>query len=133
MQLSCPSCGTRDVRVSQTRDLSGYLKNIVGIYPLRCKRCNTRWDTSVWACGAWKYARCPLCYRQELTTWSAQYYRPSRWTVALLRLGATPYRCAPCRCNFVSYRPCKERYSWRKTPTTVAVPQREAQPSEAQQ
>jgi hypothetical protein len=31
-----------------------------------------------------------------------------------LRLGATPYRCDFCRCNFASFRACKERYSWRK-------------------
>jgi hypothetical protein len=32
----------------------------------------------------------------------------------LLRLRATPYRCAACRCNFASFKPCKEKYSWRK-------------------
>jgi hypothetical protein len=68
----------------------------------------------VWASGAWKYARCPRCYRQDLTTWSQHYYRPPLWTVLLLRMGATPYRCAPCRCNFASYRPCREKYLWRK-------------------
>ena len=37
------------------------------------------------------------CYRQELATWSEQYYHAPRWTRILLRLGATPYRCAACR------------------------------------
>jgi hypothetical protein len=114
MQLACPHCGTRDVRVSQRQDFGEYLKGLLGIYPLRCRRCRTRWLTSVWASGAWKYARCPRCYRQELATWSEQYYRPQKWITMLLRLGATPYRCAACRCNFASFRPCKERYSWRK-------------------
>lgn len=67
----------------------------------------------MWANGGWKYARCPKCYRQELTTWSEQYYHPPRWTVFLLRLGATPYRCAACRCNFASFRRCRERFTWR--------------------
>jgi len=97
------------------------MRALIGVYPLRCRRCRTRWETSVWASGAWKYARCPRCYRQELTTWSEQYYRPPRWTVILLRLGATPYRCAACRCNFASFRPCKERFSWRKS--NAAEPQ----------
>ena len=131
MQLSCPNCGTRDVRVSNRQSFSGFFKSIFGIYSLRCRRCRTLWKTSVWAAGAWKYARCPRCYRQELTTWSEQYYRPSRWTVIQLRLGATPYRCAACRCNFVSYRPCKGRYSWRKN--NPAQQDREGQPTEAEQ
>ena len=80
---------------------------------MRCRRCRARWQTSVWHAGAWRYARCPRCYRQELTTWSEQYYNPPAWTTLLLRMGATPYRCAACRCNFASYRPCKEKLSWR--------------------
>jgi hypothetical protein len=114
MQLACPQCGTRDVRVSHRRNLGELVKGIVGIYPLRCRRCRARWETSVWAAGAWKYARCPRCYRQDLTTWSEQYYHPPSWTRFLLRIGATPYRCAACRCNFASFRRCKERFAWRK-------------------
>ena len=117
MQLSCPQCGTRDVRVSHRRGLFEYLKAVAGIYPLRCQRCRVRWETSVWASGAWKYARCPRCYRQELTTWSEQYYHPPRSITLRLSLGATPYRCAACRCNFASFRACKERYTWRKRDT----------------
>jgi hypothetical protein len=114
MQLSCPKCGTREVRISHRQTLAERLRVILGIYPLRCRRCHARWQTSVWASGAWKFARCPRCYRQELTTWSEQYYHPRLWTTLMLRSGGTPYRCAACRCNFVSFRPCKERFSWRQ-------------------
>lgn len=100
--------------MSHARTLGEHLKALVGICPLRCRRCKNRWETSVWADGAWKYARCPRCYRQELTTWSLQYYRPPAWTNLLLSLGATRYRCAACRCNFASFRPCKERFKWRQ-------------------
>jgi hypothetical protein len=113
MQLSCPKCGTRDIRMSHRQTFPELLRGLVGIYPLRCRRCRHRWETSVWSAGAWKFARCPRCYRQELTTWSEQYYHPPRWTVILLRLGATPYRCAACRCNFASFRRCLERFTWR--------------------
>jgi len=130
MQLSCPKCGTRDVRVSHRQTFGQLLRSIIGIYPMRCRRCSTRWETSVWASGAWKYARCPQCYRQELTTWSEQYYRPRLWTLILLRCHATPYRCAACRRNFASFRPCKERYSWRKSQENGTET---AEPSEAQQ
>ena len=41
--------------------------------------------------------------------------------VLMLRLGATPYRCAACRCNFASFRPCKEKYSWQKAAQVAAA------------
>src|SRR5215467_6323624 len=108
MQLTCPKCGNRDVKVSHRQNIAEVLRSMLGIYPLRCRRCQYRWETSAWSGGAWKYARCPRCYRQELTTWSEQYYSAPRWTVIKLRLGATPYRCAVCRCNFVSFKRCRE-------------------------
>jgi hypothetical protein len=60
-----------------------------------------------------------------------------------LRLGATPYRCAACRCNFASFKECKERFMWRhntRVPasgtaeaTTVAGPVIKAGPVEPSQ
>jgi hypothetical protein len=113
MQLSCPKCGTREIRISHKYGFGEHFKALFGVSQLRCRRCRTRWSTSVWAEGAWRYARCPRCYRQQLTTWSEQYYHPPRWTTFQLRIGATPYRCAACRCNFASFKPCKEKFSWR--------------------
>ena len=43
------------------------------------------------------YARCPKCFRTELSTWSEQYYNASAVVLLKLRLGATPYRCEYCR------------------------------------
>src|ERR1700719_1234427 len=136
MQLTCPQCGTREVRISQRRSFGELFRGWIGIYPLRCRRCSYRWETSVWADSAWKYARCPRCYRQELTTWSEQYYHPPRWTLMLLRLGATPYRCAACRCNFASFRKCRERFTWRHqthAETTPLGSKPAEEPSEAKQ
>lgn len=113
MQLSCPNCGSREARIAHRRSFAEWLRGLVGGTPLRCRRCKTRWETSVWDDGAWKFARCPKCYRQELTTWSEQYYHPPSWITVKLRLGATPYRCAACRCNFASFKKCKEKFSWR--------------------
>src|SRR5258707_8329357 len=113
MQLACPKCGMRDVRVSHRRGIGERLRGLFGKYPLRCRRCNARWETSTWEAGDWKYARCPKCYRQQLTTWSEKYYNPGRMTTIMLRLGATPYRCVACRCNFASFKRCKERFAWR--------------------
>ena len=121
MKLTCTKCGARDARVSHAQNLFEQLKAWCGVYQLRCRRCQSRWETSVWSDGAWKYARCPRCYRQELTTWSEQYYHSPRWTTIQLRLGATPYRCAACRCNFCSFKECKERFMWRHA-TRVPAP-----------
>jgi len=120
MQLACPNCGTRDVRVSHPRSFGEYLKYLVGVSNLRCRRCNGRWETSVWASGSWRYARCPRCYRQELTKWTEHHYNPSRWTRLLLRLGATPLRCPACRCNFAGFRSRKKEFSWRHEIRTEA-------------
>jgi hypothetical protein len=103
------------------------VKSLFGVYQMRCRRCRARWETSVWAEGAWKYARCPKCYRQELTTWSEQYYRPPFWTTFKLRIGGTPYRCAACRCNFSSFKRCKEKFSWRHETKTAPQSEQDAQ------
>ena len=130
MQLACPKCGTREVRVSQRSGFLEAMKGLIGVYPLRCRRCRNRWLTSAWAHGAWKFARCPRCYRQELTTWSEQYYHPKKWIVLKLRLGAIPYRCAACRCNFAGFKPCKEKFSWRhETKVNTRKPARVEDPA----
>jgi hypothetical protein len=122
MQLACPSCGTREIRVSRPRGLGQYLKSLVGVSRIRCRRCDHRWETSVWAGGSWRYARCPRCYRQELTKWNQHYYNPPRWTRWLLRLGATAHRCEACRCNFASFKSRKESFSWRHQIRAEPVP-----------
>jgi hypothetical protein len=113
MILKCTECGARDARICQPANLVEHLKTWFGTVQLRCHRCPNRWETSVWANGAWRYARCPRCYRQELTTWNRHDYRPPCWTLIKLRLGAAPHRCAPCRCNFASFKRCKEPFVWR--------------------
>lgn len=109
----CPSCGSRDVRTAHTRGISQRLLELAGICQLRCKRCQTRFQGSISNPTQIVYARCPKCFRMELSTWSEQYYNPKLTTRMKLRMGATPYRCEFCRCNFASFRPCRERFLWR--------------------
>lgn len=127
MQLACPQCASRDARVSRRTGLGEWVKGLFGIYPLRCRRCKTRWTTSSWESTAWKYARCPKCYRQELSTWSTRHYMPPLWTRIQLRLGATPYRCGACRCNFASFKKCKEKLAWRHQERPATAPVVESQ------
>ena len=121
MRAPCPACGSTDVRLSKTRGITESLKRVFGVYPLRCKRCSHRFTDGLWSLRNLRYAKCPKCYRMELSTWSERYYVPRPRTTILLRLGATPYRCESCRCNFVSFRACKERFSWRKKQSTAAA------------
>ncbi|MBS1873675.1 MAG: hypothetical protein JSU00_10695 [Acidobacteria bacterium] len=109
----CPSCGARDIRVAHARGLSEHILELVGVFQLRCKRCQTRFRGSISQPSQVMYARCPKCYRMELSTWSEQYYNADFTTRCKLRLGATPYRCEFCRCNFASFRACRERFLWR--------------------
>ena len=114
MDSTCPSCGARDVRLARSRGLREHLLEFVGVYPLRCKHCQARFSGQLWKISQVRYAHCPRCYRTELSTWSAQYYNPGTSVKLKLALGATPYRCEFCRCNFASFRACRERFSWRK-------------------
>jgi len=110
----CPQCGSKQLRISKVRGFRQRLRGIIGILPFRCKQCEHGFESAIWNLSKIRYARCPKCLRMELTTWSEQYYNPPRMTLLKLRLGATPYRCDSCRCNFASFRACKERFSWRR-------------------
>ena len=122
MQLACPSCGTREVRFSHPHGLGEFLKSLMGVSRLRCRQCNNRWETSVWANRSWMYARCPRCYRQDLTKWTVHRYNAPRWTRLLLQLGASPRRCPVCRCNFASFKPQKEDFYWQHELRAEASP-----------
>lgn len=111
--VSCPTCGGQDIRLARSSGFTERLLELAGVYPLRCKQCQTRFRTRVWRASNMIYARCPRCFRMQLSTWSEQYYNPAFTIKAKLRFGATPYRCEICRCNFASFRACKERYLWR--------------------
>ena len=118
----CPKCGGRSLRLSSARTAFEHIQALFGVYQLRCRTCNHRFATGVMNVSDWRYARCPKCYRTELSTWSEQYYNPTWSTRTMLRVGATPYRCEFCRCNFASFLGCKERFSWRRRREAAADP-----------
>jgi len=112
--IRCPSCGSSSLRSSKIRGAKERFKSFFGITPFRCRQCSERFSAPIWNLRAARYARCPKCLRMELSTWSEQFYLAPLGTRLYLRIGATPYRCEFCRCNFASFRPCKERFSWRR-------------------
>ena len=110
----CPKCGSRDIRVSSQMSLGEKLRSVFGKFPVRCRRCSSRFESTIWKPSMARYAKCPRCYRTELSRWNVDHYDvPTRIRIKL-GLGASPLRCEHCRCNFASFKPCHERFSWRK-------------------
>jgi hypothetical protein len=115
MRPSCPTCGSTNIRLSKNRNWMEWLGGWLGVYPARCRACGERFRDGTWA-PSW-FARCPKCFREELSDWAEPYRYPtaSRW---LLKLGAKAHRCSPCRYNFVSFLRRRSNYvpSWRRPP-----------------
>ncbi|HEY3938751.1 MAG TPA: hypothetical protein VGL97_15060 [Bryobacteraceae bacterium] len=103
--LRCPDCESANVRRSKRQTSLELAKMAVGVYPFRCLACTQRFWASIWLWSAWKYAKCPKCLGLQLIYWPRRSYHLTFWSKLLLTMGAHPYRCAQCRCNFVSFRP----------------------------
>jgi hypothetical protein len=56
------------------------------------------------------YAKCPKCFRMDLTTWSESHYRPTLLMRITMLFGGKRVRCEACRCNFVSFRKRQSTY-----------------------
>ena len=85
--------------------LADPLGAIFGIYPFRCRDCKHRFSANILLWSRLPYAKCPRCLRTDLQTWSRKHYNPGTFANFLITFGASKYRCAACRCNFVSFRP----------------------------
>jgi hypothetical protein len=103
--LQCEQCGGHHLRRANLRGFGEALKACLGIYPFRCRSCQHRFLVSVWFISRLAYAKCPKCLGLELTTWSRKHYNPGLLGNLAITFGAQKYRCVPCRCNFVSFRP----------------------------
>jgi hypothetical protein len=125
MSVHCPKCGSRSLRFSRTRSTAERLWKIVGVRPLRCRDCHTRFVEKTWSPTDLAYARCPKCWRMDLSRRSGEHLQAPAYMLLALKLGAKAYRCEYCRCNFVSLRPRKERFSfhpWKKAETARRAP-----------
>jgi len=50
----------------------------------------------------------------DLSVWSRKNYQATATQRFFLSVGAHPYRCEYCRYNFVSYRACKKKFSFKR-------------------
>lgn len=108
----CPSCGSARVKPDPPRGLGETLSTWIGYDAARCLECSLHFVAKPGGgvSGA-RFAKCPKCLRLDLTTWDPKFYRPSLMTRMKLEMGANRWRCEPCRTNFASFRPRKEKYA----------------------
>jgi hypothetical protein len=109
----CPFCGSDQTRPAQSKGVFQYVLEGIGMFPYRCEECQKKFRFRLWGARDLFYAKCPRCYRQDLSMWEMKYYRPRYRTRLKLTLGARPLRCESCRCNFASWLPRKNRYRKR--------------------
>jgi Zn ribbon nucleic-acid-binding protein len=81
---------------------------------LRCRNCRARFTAQVWRLSNVAYARCPKCFKMDLSVWEERHYVGPAYKILMLRLGAHPYRCEYCRLNFVAFRRRKTPFSWHQ-------------------
>ena len=112
MAVACPECSGIDVRISKWKNRLEQALDLFGIPTMRCLDCSHRWKHSLWRIHEIFHARCPRCYRLELTTWDETYYHVPRTWKILSGLGAKKVRCKACRHNFLSFRLVKGTKNW---------------------
>lgn len=110
MFVNCPNCGSKHVRHSKYQGLGERIGAFFGRHPLRCKDCQHRFVSRVFRIRDAVYARCPRCYRMDLSSWSEEHYSPRWVTLMKMRFGAKRLRCEYCRFNWAGFKPVKERY-----------------------
>lgn len=116
MPVCCPKCGSRNLRFSRSRTTAERLRKWIGIRPLRCRDCRTRFADRVWRLSSFAYARCPKCWRMDLSRRDDGHMKAlSGLAMLAVRAGAYAYRCEYCRYDFVSIRPRREKFSFHRS------------------
>lgn len=90
--------------------LREWFLTLFGFYAFRCDSCSHRFVIRPLGPRATVFARCPRCFRMDLSTWDPKYYHAEFWADLKAWLGGNRWRCEPCRRNFVSWRPRREKY-----------------------
>ncbi len=114
MSLACPKCSSRNLRYARLRETTERVLMLVGVRPLRCRDCDHRFISRTWRVSSIRWAKCPRCWRMDLSTWSDEDYHVPVTMRLAAALGARRYRCEYCRLNFTSFRPRKERFHFRR-------------------
>ena len=106
--MICPVCKSKDARRSRRQLTADYILYFFGIYPWRCKKCETRFHARPMPLSDSLHAHCPICGNPELKRISAEHVN-SPLSFLWRRLGVPAYRCEPCRHKYFSLRPYRHR------------------------
>jgi predicted nucleic acid-binding Zn ribbon protein len=133
MVLSCPKCGSDEVRLSRRKRALRRLLHVFGIYHFRCEDCGHLFRSNIQRLAHAFFAKCPTCHRMDLSRWTREFYSPGFVTRFMLGLGAKPVRCEYCRNNFWSFRAVREKFSKEKrfARSQVVIPVREGTDSQS--
>lgn len=108
--VNCPECDSSRVRSVPVHGFRENLLALAGFYSFRCSDCYHKFLANPLGVANAGYAKCPRCLRMDLSTWDPKYYKKSTWMDLKAWFGAHRWRCEPCRNNFMSWRPRKQKY-----------------------
>jgi C4-type Zn-finger protein len=102
--MNCPVCKSKDARRSRRQYAADYIFSVFGLYPWRCKQCETRFHSRLMSLSDTLHAHCPICGNPDLKRISSEYV-DSSFAFLWRRLSVPAYRCEPCRHKYFSVRP----------------------------
>jgi C4-type Zn-finger protein len=106
--MTCPVCKSIDARRSRRQYAGDYIFSIFGVYPWRCKTCETRFHARLMTLSDSLHAHCPICGNAELQRIAADRV-DTPLGFLWRRLSIPAYRCEPCRYKYFSIRPYRNR------------------------
>jgi predicted nucleic acid-binding Zn ribbon protein len=118
--MTCPVCKCKEARRSRRQNLADNLLSIVGIYPWRCTKCETRFYARVRSLSDSLHAHCPICGNPDLKRIAAEHV-DSTFGFVWRRLPIPAYRCEPCRYKYFSIRPLRHLEEEPEPAGTTAV------------
>lgn len=126
-QIACPHCACADTRMEGASGFREHLIAPFGFYAFRCQNCYRRFLHKPLSLASIAYAKCPRCFRMDLSAWDPKRYYKGFWEQLILTLGASCWRCEPCRVNFLSFRPRRDCYA-KPVPCATAPQDTSRQP-----
>jgi C4-type Zn-finger protein len=106
--MTCPVCKSSAARRSRRQHFGDYVFSVLGVYPWRCKECESRFYARLMPLGDSLRAHCPICGNPDLKRISADYV-DSPLAFLWRKLSIPAYRCEPCRHKYFSVKPCRSK------------------------
>jgi C4-type Zn-finger protein len=107
-QMNCPVCKSKDTRRSRRQYTADYMFSIIGVYPWRCRKCETRFHARMMTLSELVHAHCPICGNPDLKRIAAEHVN-NHFSFVWRWLSIPAYPCEPCRHKYFSIRPCQAK------------------------